>query len=82
MNRAQNRFVDEQLVQIHNQSSHDEFCCYFADQKTVQLRPASTYEMTRKNRNCAMDLRNAPAREFEAIRESDATQHGGSPARR
>ena len=70
MNRAQNRLVDEQLAQIHDQSSHDGFSCYFANQKTLQLRPASTYGMTGKNRICVMDLRSTPAREFEAVRQS------------
>ena len=69
MNRVQNRLEDEHLEQIHSQRSHDDFCCYFADSKTLQLRPASTHEMTRKNRICALDLRGAPARESETIRQ-------------
>ena len=48
MNRVQNRLVDEQLEQIHSQSSYNEFCCYFADPQILQLRPASTYEMSGK----------------------------------
>ena len=69
MNRVQNRLVGEHLEQIHSQRSHDEFCCYFADSKTLRLRPASTHEMTRKNRICVLNVRGAPAREFEAIRQ-------------
>ena len=69
MNRAQNRLVDEQLAQIHSQSSHDDICCYFADHKTLRLRPESTHDMTGKSRICVMDFRDAPAREFEAIRQ-------------
>ena len=42
MNRAQNSFVDEQLEQV--QSAHDELRCYFADHKTMQIRPATTYD--------------------------------------
>ena len=46
MNRAQNSFVDEQLEQI--QSAHDELHCYFADHKTMQIRPATTYDLSDK----------------------------------
>ena len=67
MNRAQNSFVDEQLAQI--QSAHDEFRCYFADQKTMQIRPATTYDLTAESRICLLDLRDAPNRELEAIRQ-------------
>ena len=69
MNRAQNLFVDERLARIHSRSSHDDSCCYFADHKTLRLRPVLTYDMTWKSRVCIMDLRSAPAREFEAIRQ-------------
>ena len=68
MNRVQNLLVDEQSEQIYIQSSHDDFCCSFADHKTLQLRPASTHEMKRETRLCVMDFRGAPARE-EAIRQ-------------
>ena len=44
-------------------------CCHFADHETLQLRPASMYDMTGKSWICVMDLRDAPAREFEAIRQ-------------
>ena len=44
MNRAQNSFVDKQLEQV--QSAHDEFRCYFADHKTMQIRPATTYDLS------------------------------------
>ena len=33
----------------------------------MQVRPASTYDLARSNGICLMDLRDAPAREFEAI---------------
>ena len=46
MNRAQNSFVDEQLAQI--QSAHDELRCYFADHKTMQIRPVTTYDLSEK----------------------------------
>ena len=68
MNRVQHRLVDEHVEHIHSQRSHDEFCCCFADSKTLQLRPASTHEMTRKIRIYVLDLRGAPALEFETIR--------------
>ena len=69
MNRVQHRLVDEHLEHIHSQRSHNEFCCYFSDSKTLQLRPASTHEMTRKIGICVLDLRGAPAREFETVRQ-------------
>ena len=40
MNRLQNRLVDEQLENIHNQSSYNDFGCYVAESKTLELRPA------------------------------------------
>ena len=43
------------------QSAHDELPCYFADHKTMQIRPATTI--------CLLDLRDAPNCEFEAIRQ-------------
>ena len=58
MNRAQNSFVDEQLEQI--QSTHDEFHCYFADYKTMQIRPATTYDLSDKSRIRFLDIRDAP----------------------
>ena len=67
MNRAQNSFVDEQLEQV--QSAHDELRCYFADHKTLQIRPATTYDLSDKSRICLFDLRDAPNCEFEAIRQ-------------
>ena len=67
MNRAQNSFVDEQLEQV--QSTHDELRCYFADHKTMQIRPATTYDLSDKSRICLLDLRDAPNCEFEAIRQ-------------
>ena len=67
MNRAQNSFVDEQLEQV--QSAHDERRCYFADHKTMQIRPATTYDLSDKSRICLLDLRDAPNCEFEAIRQ-------------
>ena len=70
MNRVQNRLVDEQLENVHNQSSYNDFGCYFAESKTLELRPASTHEMTGETRSCVMGLRGAPARDFEAIRQS------------
>ena len=66
MNRAQNSFVDEQ-AQV--QSAHDELRCYFADHKTMQVRPATTYDLSDKSRICLLDLRDAPNCEFEAIRQ-------------
>ena len=66
-NRAQNSFVDEQLEQI--QSAHDELRCYFAGHKTMQIRPAMTYDLSDKSRICLLDLRDAPNCEFEAIRQ-------------
>ena len=65
MNRAQNSFVDEQLE--HIQSAHDELRCYFADHKTMQIRPATTYELSDKSRICLLDPRDASNCEFEAI---------------
>ena len=65
MNRAQNLSVDEQLEQV--QSAHDELRCYFADHKTMQIRPATTYDLSDKSRICLLDLRDAPNRELEAI---------------
>ena len=67
MNRAQNSFVDEQLEQI--QSAHDELGCYFAEYKTMQIRPATTYDLSDKSRICLLDLRDAPNCELEAIRQ-------------
>ena len=67
MNRAQNSFVVEQLTQI--QSAHDELRCYFADHKTMQIRPATTYDLTAESRICFLDIRDAPNRELEAIRQ-------------
>ena len=67
MNRAQNSFVDEQLEQV--QSAHDELRCYFEDHKTMQIRPATTYDLSDKSRVCLLDLRDAPNCEFEAIRQ-------------
>ena len=57
MNRAQNSFVDEHLDQV--QSAHDELRCYFADHKTMQIRPATTYDLSDKSRICLLDLRDA-----------------------
>ena len=45
MNRAQNSFVDKQLEQV--QSAQDELRCYFADHKTMQIRPAMTTCLTK-----------------------------------
>ena len=70
MNRVQIRLVDEQLEHIHNQSSYNYFGCNFAESKTLELRPASTHEMTGIIRSCVMDLRGAPTRDYEAIRQS------------
>ena len=67
MNRAQNLFVDEQLEQV--QSAHDELRCSFADNKTMHVRPATTYDLSDKGRICLLDLRDAPNCEFEAIRQ-------------
>ena len=67
MNRAQNSFVDEQLAQI--QSAHDELRCYFADHKTMQMRPATTYDLTAESRIWLLDTREAPNRELEANRQ-------------
>ena len=44
MARAQNSFVDEQLEQV--QSANDEHRCYFADHKTMQIRPVTTYDLS------------------------------------
>ena len=67
MNRAQNSLVDEQLAQI--QTAHDELLCYFADHKTMQIRPATTYDLTAESRICLLDLRDAPNCELEGIRQ-------------
>ena len=61
MNRAQNSFVDEQLAQM--QSAHDELRCHLADNKTMQIRPATTYDLSDKSRICLLDLRDAPNHE-------------------
>ena len=61
MNRAQNSF----LVQ----SAHDELRCYFADHKTMQIRPATTCDLSDKSRICLLDLRDPPNCEFEAVRQ-------------
>ena len=61
--------MDEQLSRIQSQSSHDDSCCYFGDHKTLRLRSVSTYDLTGKSWICIMDLLEAPAREFEAIRQ-------------
>ena len=57
MNRVQNSFVDKQLEQI--QSAHDELRCYFAEYKTMQIRPATTYDLSDESRICLLDLRDA-----------------------
>ena len=62
MIRAQHSFVDEQLEQV--QSAHDELRCYFADHKTMEIRPATTYDLSDKSSIC-----DAPNCEFEAIRQ-------------
>ena len=82
MNRAQNSFVDEQLAQI--QSAHDELRCYFADHNTMQIRPASTYDLIAESRIYLLDLRDAPNRELEAIRQHKerATIHVDSTTQR
>ena len=67
MNRAQNSFVDEQLEQV--QSAHDELRCYFADHKTMQIQPATTYDLSDRSRICLLDLRDAPNCELEGIRQ-------------
>ena len=67
MNRAQNSFVDEQLAQV--QSAHDELRCYFADHKTMQIRPATTYDLSAESRFCLLDLRDAANGELEAVRQ-------------
>ena len=67
MNRAQNSFVDEQLEQV--QSAHDELRCYFADYKTIQIRPVTTYDLSDRSRISLLDLRDAPNCQFEAIRQ-------------
>ena len=69
-NRVQNRLVDERLEQIHSQSGYNDFCCYFADSKTLQVRPASTHEMTGKNPNLCHGPTWCTAREFTAFRQS------------
>ena len=82
MNRAQNSFVDEQLAQI--QSAHDELRCYFANHNTMQIRPASTYHLIAESRIYLLDLRDAPNRELEAIRQHKerATIHVDSTTQR
>ena len=50
MNRAHNSLVDEQLAQI--QSAHDGLLCFFADHKTMQIRPATLYDLTAESRIC------------------------------
>ena len=67
MNRAQNLFVDKQLEQV--QSARDEFRCYFADHKTMQIRPATIFDLSNKSRICLLDLRDALNCELEAIRQ-------------
>ena len=61
MNRAQKLFVDEQLARIRRTS-----LCF--EDKTMQIRPTTTYDLTAECRICLLDLRDAPNREFEAIR--------------
>ena len=51
------------------QSTHDEVRCSFADHKTMQIRPATTYGLSDESRICLSDLRDAPNCEFEAIRQ-------------
>ena len=63
MTRAQNSFVDEQLARIQTTMTP---VVVFADHKTIAPRPASTYDLPRKKQNLP-HLREAPAREFEAI---------------
>ena len=67
MNRAQKSFVDKQLDQVR--SAHNEFRCHFADHKTMQIRPATTYDLSDKSRICLFDLRDAANCKFEAIRQ-------------
>ena len=43
--------------------------CYFEDRKTMQIRPATTYDLSDKSRICLLDLRDAPNCELEAIRQ-------------
>ena len=52
MNRAQNSCVYEQLEQV--QSAHDELRCYFADHKTMQIRSATTYDLSDKKQNLSL----------------------------
>ena len=51
------------------QSEHDELRCYFADHRTMQIRPATTYYLSDKSRICLLEIRDAPNCEFEAIRQ-------------
>ena len=51
------------------QSAHDELRCFFADHKTMQIRPATTYDLSGKSRICLLDVRDAPNCEFDAIRQ-------------
>ena len=67
LSRAQNSYVDAQLEQV--QSTHDELRCYFADHKTMQIRPATTNDLSDKSRICLLDIRDAPNFEFDAIRQ-------------
>ena len=64
MSRAQNSFVDEQLEQV--QSANDKLRCYFAAHKTMQIRPATTYDLSDKSRICLLDLRDASKCESDA----------------
>ena len=73
MNRAQNSFVDEQWVRSQIQPSYEDSCCYFADYKNLQLRPASMYDLSNNSRVCITDLRGSPARGFEFIRQGMKT---------
>ena len=60
-------FVDEQLEQV--QSAQNEFRCCFADHKTMQIRTATTHDLSDKSRICLLDFRDAPNCEFEAIHQ-------------
>ena len=54
----------------HKYSQHTtNFAVIFADHKTIQIRQATTYDLTAESRICLLDLRDAPNREVEAIRQ-------------
>ena len=54
---------------MNRAQAHDELCCFFADHKTMQIRPATTYDLSDKSRIFLLDLRDSPNHELEAIHQ-------------